>query len=515
MRSSLRLLVVEDSKDDALLIVRELRRAGYNVTFERVDTPESMGSALARETWDLILSDYTMPYFSGIAALELLTETGLDIPFIIISGSIGEDLAVAAMKAGAHDYLMKGNIRRLVPSVERELRDAEVRRQHRHAEEALHKSEALKGAILDSAPDCIVTIDHEGNITEFNPAAERTFGYTSRELLGRPMADLVMAPLVQNPDRQGPQPCSAMEDAGIGNRIEITARRANGTEFPVELAITRISKKGSPMFTAYIRDLTEQKAQEEIRRRSETLQEQNRLIREASRLKSEFLANMSHELRTPLNAVIGFSEFMIDQKAGALNAQQTEYLNDILASGRHLLQLINDVLDLAKIEAGKMELDLRTFSFRKAVDEVCTVMRSTALKRNIRIDVNLASNLDFVILDERKFKQILYNLLSNAVKFSHEDGKIEVIGCALEGLGQIRLQVKDRGIGIKKEDLPRLFREFEQLGAGTARRHEGTGLGLALTKQIVELQEGTISVESEFGKGSTFTVTLPERFREL
>jgi PAS domain S-box-containing protein len=513
VRASLRLLVVEDSEDDALLVVRELRRAGYNVTFERVDTPESMGSALARQTWDLILSDYTMPHFSGIAALELLKETGLDIPFIIISGSIGEDLAVAAMKAGAHDYLMKGNIRRLLPSVERELREAEGRRQHRRAEEALQESEARKGAILDSAPDCIVTIDHEGKIIELNPAAERTFGYNSQELLGRPMADLVMAPFLQNSGRQGAQLYSVTEDPGIGKRIEITARRADGAEFPVELTVTRISRKGPPMFTAYIHDLTEQKRQEEIRRRSEKLQEQNRLIQEASRLKSEFLANMSHELRTPLNAVIGFSELMIDQKAGPVNAQQSEYLTDILASGRHLLQLINDVLDLAKIEAGKMELDLHTFSFRKAVDEVCTVMRSTALRRNIRIDVNLDSSVDFVTLDERKLKQVLYNLLSNAVKFSHENGKIEVVGG--EGLGQICLQVKDLGIGIKKEDLPRLFREFEQLGVGTARQHEGTGLGLALTKKIVELQQGTIGVESEFGKGSTFTVTLPDRFREL
>jgi signal transduction histidine kinase len=136
-----------------------------------------------------------------------------------------------------------------------------------------------------------------------------------------------------------------------------------------------------------------------------------------------------------------------------------------------------------------------------------------ALRRNIRIDVNLDSRLDVVTLDERKFKQVLYNLLSNAVKFSHENGKIEV--SAGEGLGQICLQVKDFGIGIKKEDLPRLFRAFEQLGAGTARQHEGSGLGLALTKKIVELQQGTIDVESEFGKGSTFTVTLPDRFREL
>jgi signal transduction histidine kinase len=187
---------------------------------------------------------------------------------------------------------------------------------------------------------------------------------------------------------------------------------------------------------------------------------------------------------------------------------QREYLNDILTSGKHLLQLINDVLDLAKIEAGKIELDLRTFSLEKAVDEVCTVMRQAALKKHIKINTKLPPNLDWVTLDERKFKQILYNLLSNAVKFSDYEREVDVI-VEPDSLGQIRLQVKDSGIGIKKADLPRLFREFEQLDCGADRRYQGTGLGLALTKKIVEFQGGSITVESEFGKGSSFIVRLP------
>jgi protein-histidine pros-kinase len=303
------------------------------------------------------------------------------------------------------------------------------------------------------------------------------------------------------------------EGSIVGKRIEITAMRSDGTEFPVELSLTSISTKARPMFTAYIRDLTEQKKQEEIRERSRELEEQNLRIQEANRLKSEFLANMSHELRTPLNAVIGFAEIMVDGRAGPLNPDQKEYLSDILTSGQHLLHLINDVLDLAKIEAGKMELELETFSAKKVLDEVCALMRPTAAKRNIVIRVEASANNDVVMLDQRKFKQILYNLLSNAVKFSHDKGVVQVV-LGLGSKQQLQLQVKDSGIGIKNEDLPRIFREFEQLDSGATRQFPGTGLGLALTKRIVELHGGSITVHSEFGKGSTFTIAIPAAVAE-
>ena len=509
MSTPLRLLIVEDSEDDALLLLRELRRADYAVTFERVETAEAMALALTTQNWDLVIADHNMPQFNGIAALELCNKNGADLPFILVSGSIGEDLAVAAMKAGAQDYLMKGSLSRLIPSVQRELREANVRRERKWAEEALQVSEARNGAILEAALDSIITMDHEGKIVEFNPAAEKTFGYKRQEIIGQSLADLIIPPHLREQHRRGLAHYMASGEGPVLNkRIELTAMRCDGTEFPVELAVSRIHGDGPPIFTAYIRDVTEQKAQETMRQRSRELEEQNRLIQEANRLKNEFFANMSHELRTPLNAIIGFSQILVDGKAGPLQANQREYIDDILTSGQHLLQLINDVLDLAKIEAGKLELDIETFSCAKAVEEVCTVMRPIAAKRNIKINQRLPSNLGMATLDERRFKQALYNLISNAVKFSHENGEVEVI--VQTGMDdKIRLQVKDFGIGIKREDLPRLFREFEQLDSGSARRHQGTGLGLALTKKIVELHKGSIAVESELGKGSIFEIVLP------
>jgi signal transduction histidine kinase len=230
----------------------------------------------------------------------------------------------------------------------------------------------------------------------------------------------------------------------------------------------------------------------------------------ASRAKSAFISRTSHELRTPLNGIMGFAGFLIEGKPGPLNLMQKEYLQDIYDSGLHLLRIINDVLDLAKIEAGRMELTPERFSVSAAVESVCAGVRPVAQKRTIRVDVAVSSEVLEVTLDQLKFKQILYNLLSNAIKFTEKGGIVNVV---LESRdpNHFNLIVKDNGIGIKSEDLPRLFQDFEQLDSGNSRRHEGSGLGLALTKRFVELQGGTISVESEYGGGTTFLVVLPKQ----
>jgi signal transduction histidine kinase len=217
---------------------------------------------------------------------------------------------------------------------------------------------------------------------------------------------------------------------------------------------------------------------------------------------------MSHELRTPLNGIIGFAEFLVDGKPGTINPKQKEYLQDILNCGEHLLQLINDVLDLAKVEAGRMELNPERFALREAIAEVCNVAKAIAQKKRIQIEIAIAPDLGEVTLDQQKFKQVLYNLLSNAIKFTDDGGRVE-IRAALYDRHRFKLAVKDTGVGIKPEDLQKLFKEFEQLESGATRRHEGTGLGLALTRKIVESQGGEVNVESDLGKGSSFTVLLP------
>jgi signal transduction histidine kinase len=239
------------------------------------------------------------------------------------------------------------------------------------------------------------------------------------------------------------------------------------------------------------------------------IEDKSRQIEAANRHKSEFLANMSHELRTPLNAIIGFSEVLQERLFGELNEKQAEYTDDILTSGRHLLSLINEILDLSKVEAGRMELELATFDLPLAIDNARTFVRERATKHGIALDVDVDERLGDYAGDERKIKQILLNLLSNAVKFTPEGGRIGIH--ARQVNGAIEISVSDTGIGISPEDQPTIFEEFRQVGGDYSHKTEGTGLGLTLAKKFVELHGGKIWVTSEVGKGSTFTFTLPEK----
>jgi signal transduction histidine kinase len=239
------------------------------------------------------------------------------------------------------------------------------------------------------------------------------------------------------------------------------------------------------------------------------IEDKSRQIEAANRHKSEFLANMSHELRTPLNAIIGFSEVLQERLFGELNDKQAEYTDDILTSGRHLLSLINEILDLSKVEAGRMELELAAFDLPLAIDNARTFVRERATRHGITLDVAIDDRLGDFVGDERKIKQVLLNLLSNAVKFTPEGGRVGIN--AKQTNGAVEISVSDTGIGIAPEDQPRIFEEFRQVGADYAHKSEGTGLGLTLAKKFVELHGGTIWVTSEVGKGSTFSFTLPEK----
>jgi GAF domain-containing protein len=239
------------------------------------------------------------------------------------------------------------------------------------------------------------------------------------------------------------------------------------------------------------------------------IEDKSRQIEAANRHKSEFLANMSHELRTPLNAIIGFSEVLGERMFGELNEKQAEYTEDILSSGRHLLSLINEILDLSKVEAGRMELELAAFDLPLAIDNARTFVRERATKHGINLDVTVDERLGDFVGDERKIKQVLLNLLSNAVKFTPEGGRIGIK--ARQADGSVEISVSDTGIGIAPEDQPKIFEEFRQVGSDYAHKIEGTGLGLTLAKKFVELHGGKIWVESEVGKGSTFSFTLPEK----
>jgi signal transduction histidine kinase len=245
-----------------------------------------------------------------------------------------------------------------------------------------------------------------------------------------------------------------------------------------------------------------------VNRMNDELQRLYRELETASKHKSEFLANMSHELRTPLNAIFGFSQVLREGISGEINAKQEEYLDDILSSGNHLLALINDVLDLSKVEAGQLELQVAPFSLQDVLERGVSMVRERATKDGVRVTLHANGGLDVVTGDERRIRQVIFNLLSNAVKFTPPGGLVDVT--ATQANGDVRVSVADTGPGIADEDLDRIFEEFQQTEAG-ARQHEGTGLGLTLSKRFVEMHGGRIWCDSEVGKGSTFVFTLPLR----
>lgn len=892
MNSTLRILFIEDSESDALLLLREIQRAGYEVEWERVQTAEDIQSALVRQEWDAILCDYSMPRMDAPQALKILKSSGLDIPFIIVSGTIGEEAAISALKAGANDFLIKGKFARLLPAIEREIKDAHlrheqktiqselyaseerfqkafrsspvglaitrgadgtyidanpayceiigfsiqellnqtslqlnittpeqrdayknqikeqgyirnqeitlrhksgeqrvvlgsmevielnheacvlstaiditernqveervrfsdqilqrvnalvlvadsqgsiiyvspsvhrmlgyeqeelvgdnwwkvVRREHveaerekdylrraargeiplqeeayersiqdkwgnihwiswmdalgqnntligvghditerKHMEDALRLSEARKAAILESALDCIITIDHQGLILEFNPAAEAIFGYSRADVLGREMAGLIIPPALRDQHRNGlKRYLRKKESAILGKRIELRGLRSDGSEFPLELTIVRTTEDEPPVFTGFLHDITDRNRAEEllevnerrfralienapdgitlvdrkgivtyvspsierilgytqdeafgrnalefvhpedrshllrqlarlnhkvgqalaiyrfkhkdgswcwlestlsllnvkpaiegivfnyrdiseriqaeetirqhaidlqqrVKERTAQLNQTNMELERANRTKDEFLANMSHELRTPLNSILGLSESLLDQRRDALTGNQEKSLQIIEASGRHLLSLISDILDLSKIEAGKFDYYPQSVS----VDELCrsslAFIKNQAERKYIQVSYNNETSVREIFADPRRLKQILVNLLINAVKFTPEHGHVtlEVRTSAEQEL--IQISVIDTGIGIAPEDLQRLFTPFVQVDSSLTRQFEGTGLGLALAQKLTDLHGGSIAVESEVGKGSRFTINL-------
>jgi len=384
--------------------------------------------------------------------------------------------------------------------------------------EAAARAERRCHQLLEAAPDAILEVGADGRILLMNLAAEKSFGYTREELVGQPVEVLVPMSVRQShaPHRADYQAAPAVRPMGIG--LELQAQRKDGSLFPVEISLSPVEYEGERRVTAIIRDVSERRRTEERLRElqeqharewaatNSQLEARNLEIERANRLKSEFLASMSHELRTPLHTIIGFSELLAEGLDGELNATQRRFVEHIHRDSLHLLELINDILDLSKIEAGRLELRCADFVLEEALQEVLATVRPQAAAKSQRLRVNVTDGIS-LDADRVRFKEILYNLLSNAVKFTGEGG---TIGIEVSKAGEFaRIYVEDSGIGIAPEHQMAVFDAFHQVGSTTKGVKEGTGLGLAITRRLVEQHGGRLWLESEAGRGSRFTFTIP------
>jgi PAS domain S-box-containing protein len=412
--------------------------------------------------------------------------------------------------------------------------------ERQQALEELRRSEARKAAVLQAALDCIITIDHHERILEFNPAAEKTFGYPREAILGRKLSETIIPPAYRERHHKGMQHyLETGEGPVIGKRIELPALRADGTEFPTEISIVATVLDGQPVFTAYLRDITERKRAEteilalnrdlerRVEERTAELQTANAELTRIARLKDEFLATVSHELRTPLSGVLGMVDLLADT---ALDPQQRRYAEVARTSADHLFSVINDILDYTRIESGKIELAQGSLNPAEVVDEAVTILANQASTRSLKLTRQVDPRVDtWVVGDRNRLRQVLVNLLANAIKFTErgevvvevkrvttddtdntdkkkEDDASSVLSAS--SMVELRFEVRDTGIGIPAEQRDRLFQPFSQLDASTTRRYGGSGLGLAISRHLVGRMGGTIGVESTVGQGSTFWFTV-------
>ncbi|AFZ18518.1 response regulator [Allocoleopsis franciscana] len=572
---TLTILLVEDNPQDACL-VQEMLQAAKTFPFQliQVSRLEEALTCLSRSSSiSVILLDWSLPDAQGAGMITQLRRVSLDTPILVINDWEDEAIALQALQTGAQDYLVKHQTdsKRLVRSIRHAIAREKANLSKRcvshirtQQEQSLRESEAKFRTLYESTSTAVILLDEKG-IFDGNSAALRLFGCTHREQLcgeGEPMESGRVGESIHRQGREevGNFPCSqsryhpvvassllkscvpligfspAVQPNGedsysLANeyitkaiaqgscRFDWMYCKQNGEEFPAEVTLTRIELGKRKILQATIYDISDRKATER------QLLQAKEAAEAGSRAKSEFLAMMSHELRTPLNAVLGLSQLMRQEIFGTLNEKQKEYVSCIQSSGEHLLALINDILDLSKVEAGKEQLTFVPLDIQDLCDYCLAMVREQAHEQGLKLKLQIDPQARILIADERRCKQMLLNLLSNAVKFTPM-GEVLLsvtkrpISSSVSGIAEstsvqeICFTVKDTGIGIASHHLPLLFEPFRQLDSGLNRQFTGTGLGLALTRSLARLHGGEVIVQSNLGEGSQFTLCLPDRLLE-
>ncbi|MBI5382563.1 MAG: PAS domain S-box protein [Opitutae bacterium] len=512
MDPALRILIIEDLDLDAQLLVHELTKAGYAVEARRVREEAEFCAALNEAGWQLVVCDYQLPRFNARRALELLRAHDPELPFIVVSDRMGEEAAVEMMRRGAQDYLLKIDLARFVPVVRRELREVEHRRARRQAERQLQRL----SQVVEQADAGVIITDSAGRIEYANPALTRLTGYTREELYGQ-------TPRILKSDRHKPAFYAQLWRtvlAGDPFYAVFANRKKNGELFYEEKTITPLRNEAGRIthFVSTGQDITQRRAAEEALRqahaelerrvveRTAELSAANARLQELDRLKSEFLATMSHELRTPLNSIIGFTGVVKSGMAGPVSDEQQRQLGMAYSAAQHLLTLINDLLDVSRIEAGKVRLEKEPFDFAEVVGVAVGQLKPLAQAKRLVLRAQLPPGPLPMVGDRGRCLQVLLNLVQNAVKFTAKGSIDLVVRVEPEA---VRLDVIDTGVGIKPEHMGQLFEAFRQVDGSARRAYEGTGLGLYLCRRLILMMGGEISAHSVYGQGTHFEVRVP------
>lgn len=530
------ILLVDDRAENLLALEAILEPLGQRLM--RASSGEDALRCLLERDFALILLDVQMPGMNGFEAAQLIKsrERSKFIPIIFLTAiSKDDEYVFQGYSVGAVDYMSKpfqpailrSKVQVFVELRRQQIRLAEqeqrIRDIERHELELKHmremlQSEARYGEIVRTAMDAIITFDADGSISLVNAAAELMFGIKSAEVIGTPISRFF-------PDGMTPDTvitlCSPDERNDRPYPPATTARRANGASFPIEASVSCLDAPGSVRtFTLIVRDISEHVAREEaLQQQKQSLEETGKELKQlneelhrrqfelerAMTARSRFYASMSHELRTPINAVLGYSTLLLERIYGPLSDKQAEGIERTQKAARHLLELVNDVLDLSKIEAGKIDLRLQAVEFPGLIEDLMVTVRPLADEHGTSLTLAAEGGPVKVVSDPRRLRQILLNLLSNAIKFGR--GRPISVTCSRDDAGGAIVAVKDRGDGISEEDQERIFQEFVQLGK--TQLQNGTGLGLPISRRLAELLRGSLTVDSTPGEGSTFYLRLP------
>ncbi len=543
-----RILMVDDRPENLMALEASLEP--MDVDLVRANSGEEALRHVLLQDFAVILLDVQMPGMNGFETAQLIKERERSrlTPIIFLTAiNKDEHYVFEGYEVGAVDYMFKPfnpDVLRSKVSVfvdlylkteqlkeqEKRLRESEVRELELQHRAQLSASEARMAEIVGSALEAIVTFGDDRRVTLFNAAAERTFGVPAEQALGRPMDDLLAAEFQGGPleelcsqaagraasVREGTAP----EPEGMQDHA-LTGVRAGGEPFPLEASISCLQLEKERVYTLIGRDVSERKrAEEELRlqaehlaRTSEELKSLNeqltsrqRELENAIQSRSRFYASMSHELRTPINAILGYSALLLDNIYGPLLPEQVRGIDRANAAAKHLLELVNDILDLSKIEAGKIDLEIQPAAFPALVQDLFVTVRPLADEHGSELTLDTAGDVT-VTTDPRRVRQILLNLLSNAIKFG--EGNPITVTCRPLEEGGVEIDVTDRGRGIEPENLERIFDEFVQIAHPD--QALGTGLGLPISRRLAVLLSGTLTVESTLGEGSTFRLMLPQK----